>query len=211
LRDGLKWVLALLSIGCGGAEAHGRVDDSRARARQDSINRAQPGYIVDSILPPAEELRRFRDGLGAAPAWLTGGARRRDVLVLRFVRAVEARDTNALAQMLMSRAEFAYLLYPESRFAQPPYRQPPWLTWMLWTKETSIGLRRALDRYGGRTLGYSGYECDREPRVEGRNRLWTNCALRLSQGAADTIRIRLFGAIVERDGAFKFAGYGNGL
>ena len=34
--------------------------DSVARARQDSINRATPGYVIDSLLPPEEEARRFR-------------------------------------------------------------------------------------------------------------------------------------------------------
>ena len=34
--------------------------DSVARARQDSINRTLPGYVVDSILPIEEEVRRFK-------------------------------------------------------------------------------------------------------------------------------------------------------
>src|SRR5512138_1154903 len=38
--------------------------DSIERARQDSINRSQPGYVVDSARPPEEDLRRFRDVLG---------------------------------------------------------------------------------------------------------------------------------------------------
>src|SRR3954471_18553957 len=38
--------------------------DSIARARQDSVNRAQPGYVVDSILPTEEAVRRFKQSLG---------------------------------------------------------------------------------------------------------------------------------------------------
>src|SRR5262245_66450399 len=41
--------------------------DSIARARQDSINRAQPGYVIDSTLPVQEELRRFPEAVGGKP------------------------------------------------------------------------------------------------------------------------------------------------
>ncbi|HET8784860.1 MAG TPA: hypothetical protein VFM38_04450, partial [Candidatus Limnocylindrales bacterium] len=66
------------------ARADSVATDSMARARQDSINRAQPGYVVDSILPIEEELRRFRVGLGAAPSHLVGGASSRETLIRRF-------------------------------------------------------------------------------------------------------------------------------
>jgi hypothetical protein len=57
-------------------------EDSVARARQDSINRAQPGYIVDSVLPVEEELRRFREALGGTPATkLANGSESREALV----------------------------------------------------------------------------------------------------------------------------------
>src|SRR5678815_1044414 len=42
--------------------------DSIARARQDSINRASPGYVIDSVLPVEEELRRFRAAVGGTTA-----------------------------------------------------------------------------------------------------------------------------------------------
>ena len=34
--------------------------DLAANTRQDSIDRAAPGYVIDSLLPPEEEARRFR-------------------------------------------------------------------------------------------------------------------------------------------------------
>ena len=52
--------------------------DSIALVRQDSINRAQPGYIVDSILPMDEQLRRFRAGLKESPRALNGTAHSKD-------------------------------------------------------------------------------------------------------------------------------------
>ena len=101
--------------------------DSTARAKQDSINRAQPGYIVDSILPVEEELRRFRADLPDAPTRLVGGTDNRDALVAAFLHAVQARDSAALARLALTRAEFAYLVYPSSPYTVTPYRQAPWL------------------------------------------------------------------------------------
>src|SRR6476661_7758906 len=44
-----------------------RADELR-RARQDSINRTLPGYVVDSIFPVDEEIRRFKTKIGGTPA-----------------------------------------------------------------------------------------------------------------------------------------------
>jgi hypothetical protein len=43
---------------------------------------------------------------------------------------------------------------------------------------------------------------------EGRNRRWTDCTVSV-QTAAGVSRERLFGAIIERDGRFKFLSYAN--
>src|SRR5690348_8848314 len=87
--------------------------DSIARARQDSINRAQPGYIVDSVLPVAEELRRFRSAIGGAPVTaLANGSTSRNALVQRFLKAVAATDTADIRAMTLTAREFADLVYP---------------------------------------------------------------------------------------------------
>src|SRR5688572_26727647 len=86
--------------------------DSIARARQDSINRAQPGYIVDSILPVEEELRRFREAVGGAGVTtLANGSPSRDALVRRLVQAVAKQDSADLRAMSVTAREFADLVY----------------------------------------------------------------------------------------------------
>src|SRR3712207_7674926 len=45
--------------------------------------------------------------------------------ISRFVRAVETSDTTALRDLALSRAEFAYLYYPESPLSRRPYEEPP--------------------------------------------------------------------------------------
>jgi len=226
LRAVALGALVLAATSCGRAEARrsprGSPDslsaqrsalsaDSLARARQDSINRAQPGYIVDSILPLEEELRRFRAVIPTVPVGLTGGAPSRDGLVELVVGAIASSDTASLVRLALTRAEFAYLVYPSSPYTKPPYRQPPWLVWMHIQHGSGSGLGRVLHRYGGRPLGYASYGCDATPERQGANRLWKNCALHLTSKWGDMVSIRLFGVVIERHGRFKIVGYGNDL
>src|SRR5215471_18682286 len=100
-------------------------------ARQDSIVRARPGYIIDSILPVEEEIRRFQATIAVAPSGFANGAPSRKALVARFRQALEQNDTTALTKLVIDRAEFGYLIYPTSPNAKPPYRQAPDLVWLM--------------------------------------------------------------------------------
>jgi len=184
--------------------------DSLARARQDSINRAQPGYVVDSILPVAEELRRFRAALGGDSAVrLVGGSPSRDALVRRFVRALAANDTADLQRMAVRSREFADLYYPESPYTHAPYRQAPALAWSLMQNPSASGLTRLVRRLGGKPIRYVDHRCEPTLVHEGRNVRYTGCLLRLVDEAGDTVTKRYFGSILERDGQFKFLSYTN--
>ena len=184
--------------------------DSIARARQDSINRAQPGYVVDSILPVEEELRRFRAALpGDSATALIGGSRSREALVRRFVLALAANDTNDLRAMAVRGREFADLYYPESPYTRPPYRQSPALAWSLIQNPSTSGLTRLVRRLGGKPIVYLGHSCDPKIVREGKNVRYAGCLLRLVDEKGDTVTKRYFGSILERDGRFKFLSYTN--
>src|SRR5687767_6963615 len=63
--------------------------DSIKTARQDSINRATPGYVIDSILLVEETIRRFRAAVGGEPVTeLAGASPSREALVRRFMKAL---------------------------------------------------------------------------------------------------------------------------
>jgi hypothetical protein len=197
--------------GCTASDTRDRGADPDAQSlvatavAADTSYRQRPGYVVDSILPVEEELRRFRDGLGPVPAAFEGGATSRQELVRRFFRALAAADTVALERMRLTRAEFAWLVYPSSPYTHPPYRQSPAFVWMQLDHESGIGLRRLLGR--AREYRYLSHRCAPEPEIEGRNRLWRQCRARAVRAPGDTVDTRLFGVVVERDGRFKFASY----
>src|SRR5215204_1111869 len=89
-------------------------DSVAIRARQDSIVRSRAGYVIDSILPVEEEIRRFQATLGTAPQGFSGGARSRTALIDAFLRSLKQRDTAGLFGLVVNRAEFGFLVYPTS-------------------------------------------------------------------------------------------------
>lgn len=160
-------------------------------------------------MPREVEVARFRAGLEPPPD-LSGGAPSRDALVRRYVQALEQSDTAALAALVITRAEFAYLYYPTNPQGRPPYDLSPGLMWFMTQESSNKGLRRALDERGGRKLGYIGYSCDANPSREGENVVWGPCIVR-RHTATGTIEERLFGLILQRHDRFKFVTLANKL
>lgn len=153
-------------------------------------------------------LTLFRAGV-APVAELQNGASSLEGIVARLVRAVEQMDTMAVRDIVMSRAEFAYLYYPTSVFTRPPMKQEPGLVWFLHTQHSEKGASRLMNRYGAAPLRLSN-SCA-APKLEGENRLWFDCVQRVARADGDTAIVRLFGGVYERNGRFKIFSYGNDL
>lgn len=194
----------LLTAACGAgreAESGPSADSSRPWAR--------PGDVIDSILPMAEYQRRFREGLVEVTA-LDGGAESPEALARRFLEAVGARDTAALRRMALTRAEFAWLLFPDHRYSEPPYELDPAIFWLQLTAESGKGLERVLQRYGGAALTFQRLECstDTLQLLRGPTSLLGPCTVRY-RTTDSTITRRLFGSVIARDGRVKFVSYAN--
>jgi hypothetical protein len=106
-------------------------------------------------------------------------------------------------------AIFVDLIYPTSPNTHPPYRQSPSFVWMQISGQSASGLTRVIQRRAQQRLTYAGHACDPKAEVQGPNRLWLKCSVRLVSPAGDTTTQRLFGTIVERGGRFKFVSYAN--
>jgi hypothetical protein len=169
----------------------------------------QQGDVIDSILPMEEHERRFRVGLPEVTAF-AHGAPDRTALASRFLAAVEARDSVALARLAVSRGEFAWLVFPHHRYRLPPYELDPGVFWMQVTASSSKGLARVLERHGGQRLVLRGIACtpDTVQFHGGPVRGWSDCTLDYQAGDSVLSR-RLFGTVVERDGAWKLMGFAN--
>jgi len=201
---------AIIALLCACGERERTEKDAGDPTAADSTAVTAKPLPIDSALGNVELLRRFRADIATPPSALSGGARSRDELVRRFVRALETSDTAAINDMLLRRAEFAYLVYPTARLSQSPYDLDPQMMWRQMIEGGEKGIERALRNHGGRPFGFAGYDCP-APSTEGANSLWGACTLRRRQTAGEPARIRLFGSIIERDGTFKFVSYANDL
>ncbi|MFO7260624.1 MAG: hypothetical protein DIU52_005690 [bacterium] len=167
-----------------------------------------PAAVVDSVLPMEVALERFRSGL-PEPERLESGASDMETLVRRVVDALVRNDTLVFERLAVNRAEFAWLYFPTTRVAQPPYELPPALAWFQMQQRSRRGVFRALAEFGGVPLQYRGYRCDPEPTVEGGNRIWIGCRVELARPGGEPAAVRIFGAVLERDGRFAILSYDN--
>ena len=186
--------------------------DSIARSRSDSINRATPGYVIDSLLPPEEEARRFRAAFaGDSATAFVGGEGSRDALVRRFVRSLAAADTNDLRRMVVTGREFVDIYYPGSPYASEPYRQSVGFAWRMIQDPSGVGLTRLLGRLAGRPLAFVWQRCEPKVLGEGEVDRYTGCLVRVVDERGDSVTKRLFGSIVSYKGRFKFLSYTNDI
>ena len=165
---------------------------------------------VDSVVPREVALRRFREGLRPVER-LEGGADSREAALAAYVRALETRDTVAIARLSVSRDEFAWLVYPTATQGLPPYDVEPGLMWFLLSSRSDRGARRALAVYGGRPLRVTGFDCAAAGSREGANTLWGPCTARWRTAQGESVSVRLVSQILEREGRFKVLSYGNNL
>lgn len=174
--------------------------------------RATPGYVVDTIHEMYELISRFRDGIEPPPNMrLNGAAESRGELIDRFLAAVVRADTTALQAMRLDSAEFAWIYFPVSPYAQPPYELPPDYVWFHTVAESNKGSQRVLRLLSGKSINYKGYRCAEEPQRYGDARLWVSCQIRWRDEGRNEWELGLFGSIIEHRGLFKFVSYGNKL
>jgi hypothetical protein len=166
---------------------------------------------VDSIFPIEEEIRRFRATLDDHPTELAEALDAREALVRAFVAAIESEDLAAAERLRLTRAEFAYLYYPFTRYTARPYELAPGLVWFQFENHGGRGINRAMQRYGGSPIGYVAHRCDADPTVEEGNRIHTGCVVERVRDDGERESIPVLGPILEREGRFKFLSFANGL
>ena len=167
--------------------------------------------VADSILPMDTMIARFQSGLPVRSALRVDAPRSMEQLIGRFATAVEDSSALELLAITLDETEFAYLYFPTSIYARPPYSQPPAVNWLLMQQNSLKGMSRLLGAYGGRSLPVEGHRCAGEPVVEGRNRIHERCVLRIRGLDGRLQEGRLFGSILERDGAFLLMSLANDL
>lgn len=158
----------------------------------------------------ARELSEFRSGM-AETAELSGGVPSLDSLGRAVAMAMMASDTARLTALTLSKAEFAWIYYPTNAQARPPYDVAPVTLWMMVDLGSRKGLGRATERVSGKALTYQGLTCDAQPSVEGENRVYGPCSMRLTDARGTVSEGRILSKVIERHGQWKVVSFANNL
>ena len=223
LRPALVACLALAAA-CGGAATDRpdwvpdgidprmveRRDDGSVIASADSLRKI-PGYVVDSIFPPPEALRRWKAQLGGeGPTALAGGAGSDRALFDAYVGALVAGDSAAWDSLAITDREFAWLYYADGPEAQQGVM--PSVVWELLSQRSAAGLGRAKAAVvQGGTGRVTAVACGPTDLAVGTGRMRGPCRVMLRRpgGSTDTVPLARF--VFERDGRVKLMGFANGL
>jgi hypothetical protein len=166
-----------------------------------------PGYVVDSIFPMEEMIRRFQVEAGPEVSTLAGGSPSMDGLLRAYWSLLASGDTLAMTPLVASKAEFAYLYFPESR--EPTDGMPPAISWLLLSNNSGRGLTRAL-RAAATDRTIRGTTCQPLVIDAGRNRITGPCGvIRVRAGRPDTLWFVKH--VIARDGIFKLMSFANDL
>lgn len=204
MRRGASAAAGLVSVA---ALFFGAACGSGGDMTQDSASPRRPGSVVDSALTPEEAMRRFRVGVDSVGA--LAGAPSQRALLDAFRQALASRDTAALLRLAIDRAEFAYLIYPESKLSRPPFRQAPDIAWLMLQNASHGGLSKLLQRAD--ELAVLSQRCPDSVQVEGRMRTVSGCTARVRLRDGTHREIQLLGRIVELGGRWKIVGYDGDL
>lgn len=200
----LKILVAAALVGCGGSGAERLEGHSPSDSVPGGVGDAAP-EVIDSVLPGNEALDHFRADIAEVPTELRGVASSPEALLGEVLDILAAHDTAGFERIALDRAEFAYLYYPSSPLSRAPYQLPPELAWFRMQQENRIGVLRMLREMGGSRLRGAELVCLDTPTMQGRNRIWTACRVRTAGGED----LRLFGALIERNGRWKVITFAN--
>ena len=187
-------------------------DTTRMAPSADVPSSLPAGYVIDSAIPIPEAIRRFQATVPRAPTAFAGGASSPDDLFRRYMRALGSRDTAALRRLALSRAEFAYLYDPESKYTKEPNQLQPEFLWHFINENGEAGVGRALARYGAPGWTYLRHSCGRDSEAP-RGAIVTLGPCTLSLRSPDGVEVRapLVNEVVSRGGRFKLTGFANEL
>jgi hypothetical protein len=180
--------------------------DGKLIASRDSLIKT-PGYVVDSIFPPDEALRRFRAETPGEPVdRLAGGEASSDALMRKYWAALVAKDSAAIARLVMTRGEWAYLYLPHSIEFRSGMQ--PSAAWYLVEMASARGALRA-GKVSERNARVSGTFCQSEASA-GPAVIWSGCGVILTTGAArDSVVIASH--VMEHGRTFKLVSLANPL
>ena len=151
------------------------------------------GYVIEPLAP--EKLR------------LDGAAGSLDELLRTIERGLAQSDTARLDDLMIDAREYREILFPAFPAAHPPINADFETLWVLQYPDSYRGLRRLLERYGGRDIRVTAIRFD-EPDQDFVNFvLHETSRLEITVDGEPRSGVRLFGSVVEVADRWKILTY----
>ena len=151
------------------------------------------GYVIDPL--PPETLR------------LDGAAGSLDELLRTVERGLAASDTARLDDLMIDQREYREILFPAFPASHPPINADFETLWVLQYPDSYRGLRRLLERYGGKDIRVTAIRFD-EPDQDFVNFvLHETSRLDVTVDGEPRSGVRLFGSVVRVGDQWKVLTY----
>jgi uncharacterized protein YceK len=126
-----------------------------------------------------------------------------EALARAALRAFEQRDVSRLRQMALSEEEFRRHVWPELPAARPERNLPFSYVWGDLRQKSEGRLRERVVRYGGAPMQFVRLEFE-APATQYASYVVHRDSLLIVRGRdGQEQRVKLFGSVLEKDGAFK--------
>ena len=139
--------------------------------------------------------------------WVTQPLRSPDQLGLAVVNALNNKDIEQLNRLRVQREEFLGWIWPEFPASRPPSNFPGDFAWSNMNKKCNIGMKKWIDRYGGRNLKFVAIRFDRPQETYDVFRLLRGTVLTLQNAAGEKRDLKILGSVIVKDNRCKLLSY----
>ena len=130
-----------------------------------------------------------------------------DQLGLAVVDALNNKDIEHLNRLRVQREEFLGWIWPEFPASRPPSNFPGDFAWSNMNKKCNIGMKKWIDRYGGRNLKFVAIRFDRPQETYDAFRLLRGTVLTLQNAAGEKRDLKILGSVIVKDDRYKLLSY----
>ena len=139
--------------------------------------------------------------------WVTQPLHSPDQLGLAVVEALNNKDIEQLNSLRVQREEFFGWIWPEFPASRPPSNFPGDFAWSNMNKKCNIGMKKWIDRYGGRNLKFVAIRFDRPQETYDAFQLLRGTVLTLQNAAGEKRDLKILGSVVVKDDRCKLLSY----
>ncbi len=128
-------------------------------------------------------------------------------LGLAVVDALNRKDLQKMNRLRVQRTEYLTWIWPAFPASRPPSNFPGDFAWANLNKKCSIGMKRAIERYGGQNFTFVGIRFTKPAEDYDGFQLLRGTVLTLRNQTGKTLEAKILGSVIVKDNRYKFLSY----